>query len=123
LREIVRQFKALSDETRLRIIGLLFEGELCVCHLVEVLGLPQSNVSRHMAYLRNAGLVQDRREGVWIYYSLAEPANGIHACQLRCLADWFGQGGYEVLRRDRARLEMLRTRQPGASCTPRKESL
>lgn len=63
-------FKALSDETRLRILSLLMEGELCVCDLMAVLRLPQSNVSRHLANLRNAGWVTDRREGLWIYYSL-----------------------------------------------------
>lgn len=63
-------FKALSDETRLRILSLLMEGELCVCDLMAVLRLPQSNVSRHLANLRNTGWVTDRREGLWIYYSL-----------------------------------------------------
>lgn len=62
--------KALSDETRLRILSLLMEGELCVCDLMTVLRLPQSNVSRHLANLRNTGWVTDRREGLWIYYSL-----------------------------------------------------
>lgn len=62
--------KALSDETRLRILSLLMEGELCVCDLMTVLRLPQSTVSRHLATLRNTGWVTDRREGLWIYYSL-----------------------------------------------------
>jgi ArsR family transcriptional regulator, arsenate/arsenite/antimonite-responsive transcriptional repressor len=64
-------FKALSDETRLRILCLLLEGELCVCDLMAVLQLPQSTVSRHLAYLKNAGWVNDRRCGVWMYYSIA----------------------------------------------------
>ncbi len=67
-----RLFKALSDETRLRILALLLAGELCVCDLMAVLEAPQSTVSRHLAYLRNAGLVDDRRQGVWIYYRLAQ---------------------------------------------------
>jgi ArsR family transcriptional regulator, arsenate/arsenite/antimonite-responsive transcriptional repressor len=67
-------FKALSDETRLRILCLLLEGELCVCDLMEVLQLPQSTVSRHLSYLKNSGWVDDRRCGVWIYYSIV--ANG-----------------------------------------------
>ena len=66
-------FKALSDETRLRILALLSHGELCVCDLMEVLNLPQSTVSRHLAHLRNAGLVDDRRQGVWMYYRLLNP--------------------------------------------------
>jgi ArsR family transcriptional regulator len=69
-------FKALSDETRLRIMGLLLEGELCVCDLMAVLELPQSTTSRHLAYLRNAGLVSDRRQGVWMKYRLADDPGG-----------------------------------------------
>jgi ArsR family transcriptional regulator, arsenate/arsenite/antimonite-responsive transcriptional repressor len=65
-----RLFKALADETRLRILSLLLAGELCVCDLMEVLKLPQSTVSRHLAYLKNAGWVDDRRAGVWMYYSI-----------------------------------------------------
>jgi ArsR family transcriptional regulator len=65
-----RLFKALADETRLRILSLLLAGELCVCDLMEVLRLPQSTVSRHLAYLKNAGWVEDRRAGVWMYYSI-----------------------------------------------------
>ena len=70
-----RLFKALADETRLRILSLLTEGELCVCDLMELLKLPQSTVSRHLAYLKNAGWVEDRRAGVWMYYSIAGGGN------------------------------------------------
>ena len=63
-------FKTLNDPTRLRILALLTHGELCVCDLMAVLDLPQSTVSRHLAYLRNAGWVEDRRQGVWMYYKL-----------------------------------------------------
>jgi len=66
--------QSLSDETRLRILALLTAGELCVCDLMAVLDLPQSTVSRHLAYLRNAGLVEDRRQGVWMFYRLATPS-------------------------------------------------
>ena len=73
MKDITHIFKALSDPTRLRIIWILqAEGELCVCDLMEVLKLPQSTVSRHLAYLRNAGLVMDQRKGVWMYYRLPE---------------------------------------------------
>lgn len=106
MKEIVRIFKAFSDETRLRILHLLLKGELCICELMEVLQLPQSNVSRHMAYLKNAGLVDDRREAVWVYYSLAEPKSGVHACQLKCLAECFDD--YDALDRDDARLDELK---------------
>lgn len=65
-------FKALADTTRLRILGLLLTGEVCVCHIHESLKIPQSKASRHLAYLRNAGLVDTRREGLWIHYRLAD---------------------------------------------------
>lgn len=64
-------FKALSEPVRLRILHLLLEkSELCVCDIVDTLELSQSVVSRHLAYLRNAGLLSTRREGVWIYYQV-----------------------------------------------------
>lgn len=66
-------FKALGDETRLRILNILASGELCVCDIMEVLSLPQSKVSRHLALLRHAGLVIVRKEGLWVYYSVFEP--------------------------------------------------
>lgn len=72
MKNLAQTFKALADETRLRILALLTQGELCVCDLMAILQLPQSTVSRHLAYLRNAGLLTDRREGVWMYYRLAE---------------------------------------------------
>jgi ArsR family transcriptional regulator len=65
-------FKALADETRLRILALLLtREELCVCDIVTAVKLPQSTVSRHLAYLRKSGLVNDRRCGLWMYYSIA----------------------------------------------------
>ena len=63
-------FKALADETRLRILALLLEGELCVCEIIAALEIPQSTTSRHLAYLRNSDWVKDRRQGVWMYYRL-----------------------------------------------------
>ena len=66
-------FKALADETRLRMLALLLDQpELCVCHFERVLDITQSKASRHLRYLLHAGLLQDRREGVWMYYRLAE---------------------------------------------------
>jgi ArsR family transcriptional regulator len=65
-------FKALADVTRLRILGLLLSGEVCVCHIHESLRVPQSKASRHLAYLRRSGLVETRREGLWVYYRLAD---------------------------------------------------
>jgi ArsR family transcriptional regulator len=75
MKKTAQLFKALSDETRLRILALLEAGELCVCDLMAVLELPQSTVSRHLATLRNAGLVEDRRQGIWMYYRLT-PSTG-----------------------------------------------
>ena len=73
MKNTAQVFKALSDETRLRIMGLLIAGEeLCVCDIIAALDLPQSTVSRHLAYLRNSGLLEDRRQGVWMYYRLSQ---------------------------------------------------
>src|SRR3954454_7414942 len=65
-------FKALADVTRLRILGLLLAGEVCVCDIHESLKIPQPKASRHLAYLRRSGLVATRREGLWVHYRLAE---------------------------------------------------
>ncbi|MHB0867029.1 MAG: ArsR/SmtB family transcription factor [Thermoleophilia bacterium] len=78
MKRTAQLFKALSDDTRLRILGLLLEGELCVCDLVAILGLPQSTVSRHLSYLKHSGLVDDKRQGVWMHYQLAEGDSNIH---------------------------------------------
>ena len=65
-------FKALGDKTRLRILGLLASGEICVCHVHESLATSQPKASRHLAYLRRVGLVVTRRSGTWVYYRLAD---------------------------------------------------
>src|SRR6266516_2570108 len=70
-------FKALADATRLRILGLLLTGEVCVCHIHESLRIPQSKASRHLAYLRRAGLVETRRDGLWIHYRIADLADPV----------------------------------------------
>jgi ArsR family transcriptional regulator len=76
MNELTKIFKALSDESRLRILNLLFlTGELCVCDIESTTGFTQTKVSRHLAYLKNAGLVDDRRQGLWILYSIAQPKN------------------------------------------------
>ncbi len=72
MRTTVPLFKALADETRLRILALLGQGELCVCDLTAALQLPQSTASRHLAVLKNAGWVSGRRQGVWMYYRLLD---------------------------------------------------
>jgi ArsR family transcriptional regulator, arsenate/arsenite/antimonite-responsive transcriptional repressor len=84
-----QMFRAFSDRTRLRILSMLRKGELCVCDIVGVLAVPQPKVSRHLAYLRRAGLVEARREGLWMYYRLAPAQNAFHAKLLDCLACCF----------------------------------
>jgi ArsR family transcriptional regulator len=70
-------FKALADITRLRILGLLLTGEVCVCDIHETLKVPQPKASRHLAYLRRAGLVETRREGLWVHYRLGKLADPV----------------------------------------------
>lgn len=72
LTQLEQLFKALADATRLRILGLLLGGEVCVCHIHESLRIGQPKASRHLAYLRRTGLVATRRDGLWIYYRLAD---------------------------------------------------
>ena len=79
-------FRACSDRTRLRLLSLLGGGELCVCDLVDIVGVPQPKVSRHLAYLRRAGLVVARKEGLWNYYKLAPARSAFHKTLLDCLA-------------------------------------
>jgi DNA-binding transcriptional ArsR family regulator len=71
MRDLIDIFKALSDETRLRILNLLYERELCVCDVMAVLGISQPNASRHLICLKRAGLAKDRREAQWSHYALA----------------------------------------------------
>jgi ArsR family transcriptional regulator len=103
-------FKALGDETRLRIVALLSHGELCVCHVQEALGLSQPNASRQLAVLRNAGVVEARREGTWTYYRLARQPDAVSERQLHALVRSFSQQA--VLKKDVERL--LRVRGPSA---------
>jgi ArsR family transcriptional regulator len=102
LRPVSRLFKALADDTRLRIVALLAHGELCVCHLQAALELPQPSVSRQLGVLRAAGLVEDRREGTWVYYRLLPQSAPECERQLRGLVQGFAKD--TVLRRDVERL-------------------
>jgi ArsR family transcriptional regulator len=70
MKKLAGQFKALSDETRLKIISLLIKQDLCVCEIIDALNMTQSAVSHHLKILKNAELVEDRREGKWIFYQL-----------------------------------------------------
>ena len=82
---LTRVFRALSDPTRLRILCLLLPGELCVCDIVNTLRISQPMASRHLAYLRRAGLVEARRDGLWMHYRLAAPTSEIHESDFSCL--------------------------------------
>jgi ArsR family transcriptional regulator, arsenate/arsenite/antimonite-responsive transcriptional repressor len=79
LDEMETLFRALGDSTRLRILGLLLTGEICVCDIHESLKIPQSKASRHLAYLRRSGLVDTRRAGLWIHYRLARVSDPVLA--------------------------------------------
>lgn len=91
-------FRALSDGTRLKIMNLLSEGELCVCDVMRVLKEPQSKVSRHLAYLRRAGLVKGRKEGLWMHYELSGEGAKIFPRTLQVLCD--GTAGIEEFNND-----------------------
>ncbi|MEQ9461948.1 MAG: metalloregulator ArsR/SmtB family transcription factor [Phycisphaeraceae bacterium] len=79
-------FRAFADRTRLRILNLLSDhDELCVCDIIAALDLPQAKVSRHLAYLRRAGLVDTRREGQWVHYRLRQASSPLHTRLLDCL--------------------------------------
>jgi len=102
LREMESFFQSLADATRLRILGLLLTGEVCVCHIHESLKIPQSKASRHLAYLRRAGLVDTRREGLWIYYRMAPLSDPVLQTISQAVAH--GLAHMDVVRRDADRL-------------------
>ena len=89
LSDLDELFKGFADPTRIRILNLLVAGELCVCDLVNILELPQPTVSRHLAYLRAAGLVLVTRESKFAHYRLADPGNGVHRNLLDCVRGCF----------------------------------
>lgn len=82
-------FSGLADPVRIRLLNLLAAGELCVCDLTEILGLPQSSVSRHLAYLRRARLVETEQKGKFAHYRLSEPRSTVHQSVLSCVRSIF----------------------------------
>jgi ArsR family transcriptional regulator, arsenate/arsenite/antimonite-responsive transcriptional repressor len=103
--KLVQIYQCLCDPTRLRILNLLSEGELCVCHIQEVLREPQVKISKHLAYLRKRGLVTSRKKANWMIYHLAsEPSEELSA-NLACLQDCVLED--PVFRRDLAVLRKL----------------
>ncbi len=96
-------FKALSDETRLRIMKLLLKKELCVCEIEAALNLPQSKVSRHLTVLRSVGLVEDRRDGTWIFYSFFKPENDFEKSIVQIIKNALSDS--ELVKQDEERLK------------------
>lgn len=95
-------FKALADYTRLRLINLMGNDEVCVCFFVEVLKTNQPKISRHLAYLRRAGVVSSRRDGKWIHYRLIDPPDPYAARIFQEVRTWLDNA--PAMQRDRARL-------------------
>ena len=117
-------FKALADKTRLRILGLLGNNEVCVCHLHDSLALPQPTVSRHLAYLRRAGLVDVRRDGVWMHYQVARSLDPAVQTVVNAAVD--ALTGVRTTAQDRkqfqrafGQLYVLNSSAGGACCAPR----
>lgn len=102
LSELENLFKALADRTRLRILALLQAGEICVCDIHGSLNLPQPTVSRHLAYLRKSGLVQGRKEGLWVHYRLAPLPDPVAQTLLEAVSHALGH--LDAGEKDRRRL-------------------
>jgi ArsR family transcriptional regulator, arsenate/arsenite/antimonite-responsive transcriptional repressor len=109
--KIERFFQALGDNTRLRLLNLMGDQELCVCYFVEILDQPQPKISRHLAYLRSAGIVAARREGKWMHYRIVMPPNIGAAQVLQQTLAWLREE--RTMQADRARLSK-------ACCSPGK---
>jgi len=103
IRRLETLLKALADGTRLRILGLLTTGEVCVCDIHESLKIPQPKASRHLAYLRRAGLVTTRRDGLWVHYGLAPVVSPLLATIQQAVVHALGH--VEGVRKDAMRLQ------------------
>ncbi len=104
MQDLIKAMKALSDETRLRILNLLLERECCVCEVMQALDISQSRASRNLGILQDAGFLKERRDGVWIIYAIDRQTSARYAASLtRLLRDCFASN--EVLASDRERLK------------------
>ena len=101
-------FRAFADENRIRLLNLLLEGEVCVCDLCNALDMPQPRISRHLAYLRKAGLVTVRRDGKWKHYAAAKHPAALHRRLLNCVRECLRD--INLLQADLARLQKARGR-------------
>ncbi len=120
MRQLIKIFKALSDETRLRILKILeARNELCVCEIMQALDISQSRASRNLGPLKDAGLVKDRRDGVWIYYSInRKKINEYNQSLNELLTNWLNDE--EIVKKDRERLKKtVKLSQQNKKC-PRK---
>ena len=104
-------FRAFADETRLRLLNLLLEGEVCVCDLCEVLEEIQPKISRHLAYLRRAGLVSVRQVGKWKYYAIPKRPSGLHRKLLNCIRSCLRE--LDLLQKDLSRLQEVQQQYEG----------
>lgn len=107
--DVNRMFRAFSDRTRLRILHLLLGGDWCVCDIVTIIRVPQPTASRHLAYLRRAGLVRARNDGLWMYYKPAPAKSSFHRSLLKCLRECF---------RDVSELAADAKREKATCCAP-----
>jgi ArsR family transcriptional regulator len=109
--QMERFFQALGDNTRLRLLNLIGEQEVCVCYFVEILGGPQPKISRHLAYLKSAGILAARRDGRWMHYRIVMPPHVGASMILRQTLEWLKED--RAMQADRARLTK-------ACCSPAK---
>ena len=119
MRTVLNITKALADENRLRVLVALQPGELCVCQITEFLGLAMSTVSKHLSILSQAGLVEGRKQGRWMYYRLPEPGGGTEASEAITWVARSLRGNRQILE-DGARLKALRRVTPNDLCRKRK---
>lgn len=121
--KLVQIYQCLCDPTRLRVLNLLAQGELCVCHIQQVLGEPQVKVSKHLAYLRAHGMVTVRRQANWMVYSLPEKRSPKLSANLACLQDCTRED--PLFRADAERLRKLKGKFEESSpicCSPESRS-
>ncbi len=121
--ELIKIYECLCDETRLRLLHVLTQGPLCVCHFQAVLRAPQVKISKHLAYLRARGLVQCERQGNWMIYELPVKRSVELTANLACLQDCAAEN--PIFQRDLDRLKQLAPSMPNSGdcgCQPNKKS-
>jgi len=117
MEDLVQYFRALSEEVRLRILLLLAHGELCVCDIMDVLGEPQSKISRHLSYLKRSGLITSKRVGVWMHYMLAESTEETINAQIEFMRERLS--ALPAFKEDIQKMELLKERKRCEGPRPR----